>query len=46
MAKVRIQLPDSIRTAAPKMEVALQEKSAALDAAIAMIKDNIAALSV
>lgn len=46
MAKVRIQLPDSIRTAAPRMEIALQEKSMALDTAIAMIKDNIAALTV
>lgn len=45
MAKVRIQLPDSIRTAAPRMEVALQEKSAALDAAIAAITEDIAALA-
>ncbi|HWX01558.1 hypothetical protein [Collimonas sp.] len=45
MAKVRIQLPDSIRTAAPRMEVALQEKSAALDVAIAAITEDIAALA-
>jgi hypothetical protein len=44
MAKVRVQLPDSIRTAAPRMEVALQEKSAALDAAIAAVEEAIAAI--
>lgn len=45
MAKVRIKLPDSIRTAAPKLEVALQEKANALDEAITAIKDDIAALA-
>jgi hypothetical protein len=44
MAKVRIQLPDSIRTAAPKLEVALQEKVNALDEAIAVIKEEITAI--
>ncbi|WP_211473787.1 hypothetical protein [Collimonas humicola] len=37
MAKVRIRLPVSIRTAAPKLEVALQDKVNELDEAIAVI---------
>ena len=44
MAKVRIKLPSTIRTAAPKIEFALQEKSMALDQAIEAITQDIAAL--
>ena len=45
MAKVRVKLPDGIRTAAPKLEIALQEKANALDEAISAINDDIAALA-
>lgn len=45
LAKVRVALPASIRTAAPRMEVALQEKSNALTEAIDLATGELAALA-
>jgi len=44
LAKVKVELPKSIRTAAPKMEVALREQIAAVDEAIGVAQERLAAL--
>lgn len=44
LAKTRVMLPSGIRTAAPRMEVALQEKIKSLDEAIELVNEEIAAL--
>lgn len=44
LAKVKVELPKSIRTAAPKMEVALREQIAAVDEAIGAAQERLAAL--
>lgn len=41
LASIKTELPKSVRTAAPKMEAVLQEKSALLDEAIAEVKNEI-----
>ncbi len=44
LAKVKVDLPKSIRTAAPKMEQALREKIAAVDEAIGVAQETLASL--
>ena len=44
LAKTRAVLPSGIRTAAPRMEAALQEKIKSLDEAIELVNEEIAAL--
>lgn len=44
MAKVKVTLPKSIRTAAPKMEQVLREQIAAVDEAITVAQDRLTAL--
>lgn len=44
LAKVKVALPASIRTAAPRMEQVLREKIAAVDEAITAAKENLATL--
>lgn len=44
MAKVKVALPASIRTAAPKMEQVLREKIVAVDEAITAAKEKLASL--
>lgn len=44
LAKVKVALPKGIRTAAPKMEVALREQIAAVDQAIDAAKTRLAEL--
>lgn len=44
LAKVKVELPKSIRTAAPKIEVALREQIAAVDDAIVAAQERLAEL--
>lgn len=45
LAKVKVDLPKAIRTAAPKMEQALREKIAAVDEAISAAQETLASLT-
>ena len=44
LAKVKVELPKSIRTAAPKIEVALREQIATVDEAIVAAQERLAEL--
>lgn len=46
LAKVKIALPGTIRTAAPKMEQVLRDKIVAVDEAIAVAQETLATLTV
>jgi hypothetical protein len=45
LAKTKVELPKSIRTAAPKMEQVLREKIASVDEAISAARDELASLT-